>query len=309
MKQSSDIDGVLQTWMADGPATISDRVVDVVAARIGVQRQRRTWPFQRRTTMTKLKLAAALAAAVIVAVVGYNMLPRQAEFGGQSPKPTTVPTPSPTLAPTGSPAPKDLPGGVVAAGRYFMAPFQGPSLRIEFTVPGDGWRGAGPGLASPDGLSAPGGLGMAFLRPNGIFSDPCHWDAAGTGTWPQPADVEVGPTAADLATALAAQTAYESTPVTDVTVGGFAAKRLDVLQPPALDLTTCDGATPAYFVFGASDASGHNLYAQGQGQIWHLWIVEVGEDRLVIVVNAYEGTNPSTLAAAEAIIGSMTLSR
>ena len=38
MKHNSDIDRVLTSWMADGPAAIPDRVVDVVAARIGVQR-------------------------------------------------------------------------------------------------------------------------------------------------------------------------------------------------------------------------------------------------------------------------------
>src|SRR5215212_6061631 len=77
MNQRSDIDRVLQTWLADGPTAIPDRVVDVVAARIGVQRQRRMWPIPRRTNMpNQLKLIAALAAALVVAVVGYNVLPR-----------------------------------------------------------------------------------------------------------------------------------------------------------------------------------------------------------------------------------------
>ena len=83
MKQRSDIDRVLEIWMADGPTAISDRVVDVVAARIGVQRQRRAWPFPGRTNVTtQIKLIAALAAALVVAVVGYNLLPGTTGPGG-----------------------------------------------------------------------------------------------------------------------------------------------------------------------------------------------------------------------------------
>ena len=77
--------------MADGPTAIPDRVVDVVAARIGVQRQRRAWPFPRRTNVTtQIKLIAALAAVLVVAVVGYSLLPGTTGPGG----PTTAPTPS-----------------------------------------------------------------------------------------------------------------------------------------------------------------------------------------------------------------------
>lgn len=99
MKQRSDIDRVLEVWMSDGPTAIPDRVVDVVAARIGVQRQRRTWPFQRRTTVTPLKLSAG-AAAVLVVVVGYNLLSPQAGVGGPRPSPvvTSAVPPAPSAS-------------------------------------------------------------------------------------------------------------------------------------------------------------------------------------------------------------------
>ena len=43
MNDHSDIERVLATWFDDGPSTMPDRVVDVVADRIGRQSQRRAW--------------------------------------------------------------------------------------------------------------------------------------------------------------------------------------------------------------------------------------------------------------------------
>ena len=49
--ERSDFDGLLRIWFADGPATMPDRVVDVVADRIARQRQRRGWRFRGRPFM------------------------------------------------------------------------------------------------------------------------------------------------------------------------------------------------------------------------------------------------------------------
>ena len=43
MTEHTDIDRLLETWFDDGPTAMPDRVVTVVADRIGRQRQRRTW--------------------------------------------------------------------------------------------------------------------------------------------------------------------------------------------------------------------------------------------------------------------------
>jgi len=84
MNHPSDIDRVMQAWMADGPTAIPDRVVDVVAARIGVEHQRRGWPFPWRPPMNPLfKFGAAAAAVLVVAVVAWNLLPGAQRFAGQ----------------------------------------------------------------------------------------------------------------------------------------------------------------------------------------------------------------------------------
>jgi len=248
-----------------------------------------------------------VAAAVMVAVGAWNLLPRSPSVGGNA-----SPTPSVTPAPTTAAVIPELHDGQLPAGTYFTKPYEtSPTLRLR--IP-ERWVGFGNfAVGAPEGLAAPNGLGIALLQPNGLFSDPCHWDQLGTNYWPQPADVATGPTAADLATALRAQTAYTTSVPADVTVGGYAGKRLDLTMPQELDVSTCDTpnpsapSVPAYMPFGQSDAGGSNLYAQGSAQVWHLWILDVGPTRLVIVIADYAGTAPATYAAAEAIVQSIVI--
>jgi hypothetical protein len=145
MNQHSDIERVLNVWMADGPTAIPDRVVDVVAARIDVQRQRRGWPFSRgRTSVTPIKLLAGLAAALVVAVVGYSLIPRQPSVGGPTSAPSTIPSvaPTPTAASTPTAAaftcddPAFTCAGPLAAGEHRSTAFR-PAL--SFTVDA-GWK-------------------------------------------------------------------------------------------------------------------------------------------------------------------------
>ena len=139
MNQPTDIDRVLSRWFDDGPVTMPDRIVEVVAGRIGRQPQRRAWRLHRRLPVTApyLKLAAVLAAGLIVAVVGWNLLPRQGSGPG-----APTPTPTPTRAPT--PAPSVIPQcsngttgclGPLKAGTFTSSNFQ-PTF--SYTVPA-GW--------------------------------------------------------------------------------------------------------------------------------------------------------------------------
>jgi len=134
MNKHSDINRVLQVWMDDGLSTMPDRVVDVVADRIGVQRQRRSWRLLRRLPMNPIfKLGAAVAAVLVVAVVASQVLPRNGGIGGQ-----------PTLSPTPTTALLWLSEGPLTAGRYrFQPPSsapEAPDLTIAADVPA-GWHG------------------------------------------------------------------------------------------------------------------------------------------------------------------------
>ena len=88
MNDRSDTERLLRHWFDDGPTTMPDRVVDVVVTRIARQPQRRGWrlPWRVRPVNGYPKLAAAAAAVLAIAVVGFVAVPRfVAQFG--TPKP------------------------------------------------------------------------------------------------------------------------------------------------------------------------------------------------------------------------------
>ncbi len=302
MNHQSDIDRVLSTWMADGPNAISDRVVDVVAVRIGVQRQRRPWPFPWRTNVTPIRLLAALAAALIVAVVGYSLLPRLPDAGGQaSPASTSTPTPEPSVTV------RDLPEGGLAAGRYRFQPLTDhPTLSVFAEIPA-GWNGVPPwAVSGPVGTEGPNGIAIAIIRADGLFSDPCQWDRNGSGTFDQPGDIVVGPAAIDLANALAANPAYpaRSAP-SPVALDGYQGYLVEILLPTGEDLRTCDqdeSGDARYFPFSGKDAG---LYAQGNNNYWFVYILDVDGTRVIVVRLGYDETPAADIRAGIAIVDSL----
>jgi hypothetical protein len=153
------------------------------------------------------KVGVAAAAVLVIAVVAWNLLPgRPGSVGG--PNATPSPTPQATAI--------ALPNGVLTGGSYRIQPFSDvPSLSIVADIPA-GWMGYpanGAVARSEDDL----GVLMAFMKADGLHSDPCHWDLAGTGAYGQPGDVVVGPTVGDLVTALKANTSYTSSTASPLT--------------------------------------------------------------------------------------------
>jgi hypothetical protein len=304
MKHGSDIDRVLETWMADGPTAIPDRVVDVVAARIGVQRQRRMWPFPGRTNVNPyLKLAAGLAAVLIVAVVAWQLLPLDDRVGNQPSVAPSSPAATSSPAAPSATAVEPVREGVLPGGTYRFKPLaSAPSMTLDATVPA-GWIG-NPSccLAGPVGESnGPAGIGLAFLAADDIFSDPCHWNVNGSGPR-QPGDTKVGPSVDELAAALAASPAYGATTPIDVTIGGFAGKRVDLELPPG-ECDTLDG-NGVYLVFGGREGY---IYAQGDGSHWQVSIVDVAGTRLIAALFWYAGTSAADLSAGQAIVDSLVI--
>ena len=307
--ERTDVDRTLRIWFEDGPTVMSDRVVDIIADRIARQPQRRTWPPRGRSLVnTYVKLAAALAAVIVVAVFGYNLLPGTP---GPGSNPTTAPTQTAHASPTATLAATC--DGVVDAStfatvleacRYRIRPFEDmPTFAFEADVP-DGWTKFGGFLEVP-GTSAngPSGVGVILQRMDmGLYSDACHWDLAGTGEF-EPGDVDVGPEVQDLVDALRANTSYTATTPTPVTFGPYQGERLEIQIPTDLDLDTCDAhvsdGDPRYFVAPGT------LYAQGQGNRWDMSIVDVEGTRVIVTIIYYEGTPAADLEAARAIVDSL----
>ena len=300
MNRTPDVDLVLRDYFADDGLTAPDYILDVVEGRISRQSQRRTWPFPGRTNVTtQFKLIAGLAAVVLVAIVGYSVLPRQPGVGGP-----TTPIPSPTAARSVSPT------EALAATRVVSLqplPVSAPNLTIEVTLPAewgdyDSWM-----LLGPQPVEAQTGeVKIAFTAAEGLHSDPCHWDRLGNGDPNQPGDLEVGPTVEDLASALAASDTYETTTPTDVTVGGFPGKALDLELPPSVSGCDVDGgAEPRRFVFSGAESRGFTV--MGEASRSQVSIVDVNGARLIAVVMSYPGTSDADLTAAQAILDSLVI--
>ena len=93
---------IVRSWLEEGVTALPDRVLDAVFDQVPTTPQRRSWwPTRRFVDMVSAyKAALAAAAVLVVAVVGYNLLPGVSGPGA----PTTAPTAQPTVAPSPSPA-------------------------------------------------------------------------------------------------------------------------------------------------------------------------------------------------------------
>ncbi len=145
MTRERDIERLLDTWFRDGPTEAPDRIVDVVADRIGRQSQRPTWRLDWRhpRMTTTFKLASALAAIAIVAIVGWRFLPGSSDsssVGGPGAAPSATPMPSRSAGPSPTPivCEDDLPG---CAGMLTGASHRSTNLvpPLEFEMSGGSW--------------------------------------------------------------------------------------------------------------------------------------------------------------------------
>lgn len=127
MNRKPDVELVLDAYFDDDGLTAPDFVLDAVEQRIRRQPQRRTWRLDRRLTLTPgFKYGIAAAAVLVVAIVGYNLLPKGPSTGGPGTSATGSPLPSAiaTATATGTSEPiaceDDLPGcvGPLAPGSH-----------------------------------------------------------------------------------------------------------------------------------------------------------------------------------------------
>jgi hypothetical protein len=146
---------------------------------------------------------------------------------------------------------------------------------------------------SAGGNDAPDGAFVGFYVGGSLFSDPCLTVEAEA----EPdADIPVGPTVDDLVTALVDHPSLDVTDPVDVTLAGYSGTYLDLTVPD--DISECARYRPMDV--------GH-IYAQGPGQRWHMWILDVDGTRVLVETNDYPGTPPERLAEEQAIIESLVI--
>ena len=295
---SSDLDTtrIVRSWLRTDEHERADRVLENVLGLLDATPQRRAWwPARRFADMNSFaKLAIALAAVVVVAVVGFNLLPRGPSVGGQvvdpspSPSPTATPSPSPSPSTAAFPSSGPLEIGTHTAVRDGVA--------FSFTVPA-GWMSSGEAELAKGEYGQPEYIGIDLWpnAPDNVYADPC----AHTPLRPPPSA-----TAAGIAAAVAAVpgTDLVSGP-TSVDVGGRRAQRVVLTIREDIDCAAHD----AYLWYDESTggARGGWRWAEGLGATYRVWIIDVDGTLVWIDAYTFKGASPELDQEIQQIIDSI----
>lgn len=294
MSSDRDLTRIVRSWLEDGANVLPDRVLDSVLDQLPATPQRRhSWQAWRNPLVSNtLKFALAGAAALVIAAIGIGLYFSQP--GGIGPP---APSPSPTVAPTLEPTPvgaPPLPDGDLALGTYALDSPSFP-VRITFDVP-DGWSGA-PGTKAAGVWKPIAGVPdfstmVAFWIVDSVSTDPCGTDEM---------DWRVGPTVDDLATAIAGWPGFDVTGPTDVSLGGYQGKLLELKVPD--DAEGCVG--------GGFDMwqSGGVTRGMNEGNHSQLSILDVDGIRLVVEVVDFAGSSDQDRAESLQIVESIQIER
>ncbi len=277
--------------------------------------------------MNNRVLSGAVAAIAVIVVLGIIFLPKPSGSGGP-PVPSAIPSPSgaapsPSSSASSSAAPSFgviSPGllcsattcatGTLEAGTYSFAggSLPGPvtPADLTFTVPA-GWT-TEQGYVSKNALSIQKDL--AHLGPNEVFfatfpltntfSDACHSSTT---------MVSAGTTVDQLTSLLVAQKGgrVASTP-TNVTVGGFPAKRIVFTVPAAVGVESCDnGVGRLHFWPDPDGTSGGGICCSSVGSTDVVYVLHVAGQQLVVMTRQAAGASAADLAELNAIVASVRI--
>lgn len=295
MTHKDEFIGRLETYLDEyeGMTPLPDAVRDTVRAELPRTRQaRRPRALPRILTMTlqlppTARYGLVAAAALVVAIIGASVFTRGGSVGGPSvsPSPSLAPSPSATVSSAASDLLDSPRAGDLPAGSYFVDIPAYPA-RIDFSVP-EGWwyywssasraasdvhvilvnNGVG------DGHNSAWGLGFAVVRD--VLVDPCNRTAGYM-------DRSVL-ASADALSAAFTWTDFPATSVEDVTIGGFAGKRVEISQERS---ATCAGTfffTPSGYDFGP-------LVSSSDPKVNQFTFVDVGGSVLVLWTTDFPGS-------------------
>ena len=293
-----DVTRAIQSWLHEDRHEDVSRIAAAVLDQVEAtpRRRARWWPARRFFDMNAFaKVLFATAAVVAVAVVAINLPPGGGSgTGGVPPSPSISPTlpPSPSISPTAEPS--------ASLVTHALTPF-GPGgfddedpraapITFTFDAPASWEKFEAIGVWI-DSNAPSDGADLMFFRGSGLYSDPCLTEEEADAA----ADIPVGPTVGDLVTALVDHPSLDVTSPVDVTLAGYSGTYLDLLIPD--DISAC-----AYY----KPMDGHH-YAQGPGQRWHMWVLDVGGVRVLVETNDFAGTSAQRLAEEQAMIDSLEI--
>lgn len=253
------------------------------------------------------KLAIAAAAVVVVAIVGYNLLPgRSTGVGGlpASPSPSISASPSASASPSTSALPSDaVKEGSLQPGTYTYYGIDDLPVNVQFTVPA-GWSWVSEYAILSKGDSEHE-IAVAFWsgKEEQVYTDPCQWE----GALPDP---PTGPTARELIEALAAQPTRNGSTPTERKVAGpdgpdqWPGWVVELTVPEDITFGSCSRGEFRSWV-GPEDSA---RYHQGPGQRDTVWAIDVEPDmRLILFATSLPGAPDETMTEIEGILDSIVV--
>lgn len=270
---------IVRSWLDEGVTSLPDRVLDAVLDRVPATPQRRSlWPPRRFAHMNRFAPAAIAAAALlVVAVVGYSVLPRVGGPGGpETPSPTPLPTSRSSASPSLIPP---LPGsGALEPGTYMVTSYTNLPLTLAVPV---GWAHEDGNFISKGNAFDGNGVALAFWQVSHVYAQSCDWE----GTL-VPVD-----SAEAIVTELLAQEGHDTSAATDVTLGGEPASRIEFGLDASFDISACDREIVRLWPdAGPREQFGLPIYP---GQAMVAYVVDHGE-RSTLVVAIRNDDSPAT---------------
>jgi hypothetical protein len=272
---------IVLSWLREDAHENAERLLLRALDEVDTTPQRGPWSARRFTDMnTYAKLAIAIAAVVVVAFAGFQLLTRNNTPGGQpilSPSPTASPTPS---AP---PSPMSVRYGALDPGLYAWT-WDGPDVSFRLD---EGWTGRPPDIEKNAVGLLPwlpdfrGGFGVTH-----VYADACHSEGA-----LEPFDGSLQ----GLVDAVDAQVSTDAT-ITDTTLGGRPAKRIDVAPSAGVVMADCrHGAEGPLQIW--ADPAENSYFALPPGVSGFAIALEIDGELLVFA----QGFSPPSEASASDI--------
>jgi Tol biopolymer transport system component len=220
---------------------------------------------------------------------------------GRLPADAAMPTPNPEVSTVG-PTPSPSPWVGLPAGPHLLSEGTDDGVPITVTVAAPLWNGEPNGGSlcwggPADTCADPsGGVGLLAFegREYSVYGEACTWASTGPDT---PAT-----TVDELIHALANQGSRNESGLEDITVDGYAGKRI-VLGMHPVDIDACDEGHVALFGLPGTDPA---RFTQDQDLIEEVWAVDV--DGLIVVLDAtYSAATPqNAIDEVRAIVQSAT---
>ena len=303
MSTDRDSTRIVRSWLEEGVTALPDRVLDAVLDQVPATPQRRSWwPAWRFDMNTYTKLAMTAAAVVVVAVVGYNLLPNRGETGG----PSVSPSPTP-VAPSASPASPAMleqaspaacgPGGgapdCLAPGTYRLTGNVWPG-EITMDVPA-GWfewlpstdRDAYDALLVGPSTRGGSGWGLVFSVVDAVAKDPCN-PAKGRYARAETGSVD------ELVAAMGRWPGFEATAPAPTVVGGYSGQLVALTSTRTV--TDCANGSVWTIPQGGSVNAYPMVGAAGKARTGTYRIVAVNGTLLTIMTTDFPETSPNELS-------------